>query len=66
MKKAPFYMPISVIDAIELTENGKTDQIFYEWSGSLCSIKGIEFSFEELTTINFYVKQEYTSKNEQE
>ncbi|GGC74808.1 hypothetical protein [Enterococcus wangshanyuanii] len=66
MSKGPVYLPISLLDVFELIEDEKVDQIYVEYRNELRIGKSFEFSLEEIKDQNFYIKQEYVSKNDQE
>ncbi|MBO0467912.1 hypothetical protein JZO73_10255 [Enterococcus plantarum] len=66
MSKAPIYLPISLLDVFEMIEDGKLEQIFVEYQKSLSPAKNFNFTLSELDRKNFYIKQEYIPKDEQE
>ncbi|WP_258379305.1 hypothetical protein [Enterococcus plantarum] len=66
MSKAPIYLPISLLDVFEMIEDEKTDQLYVEYQNSLSPVKNFDFTLSELNRKNFYIKQEYIPKNDQE
>ncbi|HBC4463685.1 TPA: hypothetical protein KER80_000748 [Enterococcus faecalis] len=66
MSKQPIYLPIELQDVFELIADGKLDSIYFENGSRLESVRLHRWEFKELGDTNFYVKQEYVPKSEQE
>ncbi|EGO7968291.1 TPA: hypothetical protein IUW01_000675 [Enterococcus faecalis] len=66
MSRRPIYLPIELQDVFELIADGKLDSIYFENGSRLESVRLHRWEFKELGDTNFYVKQEYVPKSEQE
>ncbi|HBI1991313.1 TPA: hypothetical protein I0H55_RS08070 [Enterococcus faecalis] len=66
MSRWPIYLPIELQDVFELIADGKLDSIYFENGSRLESVRLHRWEFKELGDTNFYVKQEYVPKSEQE
>lgn len=66
MSKAPIYLPISLLDVFEMIEDGKLEQLYVEYDGGLKLANDFNYHLFELNKENFYIKQEYIPKNEQD
>lgn len=66
MEKAQVYLPISLLDVFEMIENDRVDEIYVENKDGLIPAKPYSFPLDYLKRRNFYVKQEYIPKSEQE
>lgn len=66
MSKAPIYLPISLLDVFELIEDDRVNEIYVEDQCGLIPAKSYSYNLDYLKCRNFYVKQEYIPKSEQE